>query len=66
MIMYYFAGGLVVFVAAMAAFWWALPKGDKLMPLVGTVWEPYVAIAITMGAILGFGAMAVAIADYFV
>ena len=64
--MFYFVLGLVVFVASGAAFWWALPKGDKLMPLVGTVWEPYVAIAITMGAILGFGAMAVAIADYFV
>ena len=64
--MFYFIVGLVIFAASAVAFWWALPKGDRLMPLVGTVWEPYVAIAITMGAILGFGAMAVAIADYFV
>jgi hypothetical protein len=64
--MVYFVVGLLVFVTSIAVFWWALPKGDKLMPLVGTVWEPYVSIAITMGAILGFGSMAVAIADYFI
>ena len=64
--MFYFVGGLLTFAASIAAFWWALPRNGKLMPLVGTVWEPYVAIAITMGTILGFGAVAVSIVDYFV
>ena len=60
--------GLGVFglAASLAVFWYCLPKNGKMMPLVGTVWEPYVAIAITMGCILSVGSIAVAIVDYFV
>lgn len=48
---------------SVAAFLSCLPKNGRTMPLVGTVWEPYVAIFVTMGSILSFGAMAMGIVD---
>ena len=53
--------GIIGFAASIAAFWYSLPKNGRTMPLVGTIWEPYVAITITMGSILSFGAMAIGI-----
>ena len=36
------------------------------MPLVNTVWEPYIVIVITMSMILSFGAIAIGVVDLFV
>jgi hypothetical protein len=62
----FFIVGVIGLTVSLVAFWYCLPKDGRLMPLVGTMWEPYVAIALTMGSILSFGAIAISVVDYFV
>ena len=58
--------GLLGLAISIAAFWYCLPRHGRLMPLVNTVWEPYIVIIITMGTILSLGALAVGVVDLFV
>jgi hypothetical protein len=56
-------GGILGITASAAGAWYALPKNGKVAPFVGTLVEPYVAIAITMGFMLSLGAIIVGIAQ---
>ena len=47
--------GLVAFGVALLLFKLCLPKGGKVRPFVGTEWEPYVAVAITLALVVGVG-----------
>lgn len=47
-------GGLVVLGLAGAAFWACLPRGGRTHRLVGTEFEPYVAVAFCAAVALGF------------
>lgn len=46
-------GGIFVLTALL--FWRILPRNGKVHPLVGTRWEPYVALLIVGGGGLGLG-----------
>ena len=48
--------GVLVLLAAGAVLWFSMPKNGK--PSVGVAVAPYIAVAITMGSLVGFGAMA--------
>ena len=58
--------GVVGLAISAVAFWYCLPRHGRLMPLVNTVWEPYIVIVITMSMILSFGAIAIGVVDLFV
>lgn len=59
----YLLVGVLGIAASAAGAWYALPKNGKVAPFVGTVVEPYVAIAITMGFMLSLGAIVAGIAQ---
>ena len=46
--------GLLVFAVASVLFWRCLPRDGKTHRFVGTEWEPYIGVAFTSGAALGF------------
>lgn len=46
--------GSALFLAGAGLFWQALPRHGGVRWFVGTQWEPYVAVAITSVAGLGF------------
>jgi hypothetical protein len=47
--------GSSLLVTTAVLFRWCLPRNGKLSPLVGTAWEPYVAVAFATGATIGAG-----------
>jgi len=46
--------GLAVFAVTGILFWRCLPRDGTMHRFVGTEWEPYVSVAFTSGAALGF------------
>lgn len=46
--------GLAVFAVTGTLFWRCLPRDGKLHRFADTEWEPYVGVAFTSGAALGF------------
>jgi hypothetical protein len=48
------AAGWGVFAVTGIAFWRCLPRDGKTHRFVDTEWEPYVGVAFTAGAALGF------------
>jgi hypothetical protein len=50
--MYLLISGLAVFLVTAIVFWLCLPRGGRLHRLVGTEWEPYVAVAFCAGVAL--------------
>ncbi len=46
--------GVVVLAATIFVFIFMMPRGGKVHRLVGTEWEPYVAVAFTAAVALGF------------
>jgi hypothetical protein len=46
--------GAIIFVVAVALFWYSLPRGGKTNRFVGTALEPYVAVAFCVGIGLSF------------
>ncbi len=46
-------GGIVVLLLTVAVFVGLLPRGGQTHRLVGTEWEPYVAVGICSGTALG-------------
>ena len=57
--------GILGFTVSFAALWFSLPKNGRTRPFVNTVWEPYVAIALTIAFTLSVVAIAIGIADLF-
>jgi hypothetical protein len=49
--------GAIIFVVAVALFWYSLPRGGKTNRFVGTALEPYVAVAFCVGIGLGLNLM---------
>jgi hypothetical protein len=49
--------GAIIFVVAVALFWYSLPRGGKTNRFVGTGLEPYVAVAVCTGVALSFTLM---------
>jgi hypothetical protein len=47
-------GGVGVLAVTVAIFWLCLPRAGKMHRLVGTEWEPYVAVAFCAGFALSF------------
>ena len=47
--------GFVAFGVALVLFKLCLPQGGKVRWFVGTEWEPYVAVAITLALVVGVG-----------
>jgi hypothetical protein len=47
-------GGIVVFIITGIAFWFCLPRDGQRHRFVDTEWEPYVGVAFTAAAALGF------------
>ena len=47
--------GVVVFGVALALFKLCLPHGGETRWFVGTQWEPYVAVGITLALVVGLG-----------
>jgi hypothetical protein len=47
--------GLVAFGVALALFKLCLPQGGKVRRFVGTEWEPYVAVGITLALVVSVG-----------
>jgi hypothetical protein len=45
--------GAAVIAAAVLGFMYSKPRGQKLAPYVGTVFEPYVVVAMVVGLCLG-------------
>jgi hypothetical protein len=56
------AGAAVSLVTALL-FWRCLPRNGRRQRFVGTEWEPYIAVAITTGAILGAGFIAMGLGE---
>ena len=46
--------GLVVMLVTVGAFWFLLPRGDKIHRWADTEWEPYIAVALCAGVALSF------------
>jgi hypothetical protein len=46
--------GLIVLIATSVVFWLCLPVDGRTHRLVGTAWEPYVAVAFCGGIALSF------------
>jgi hypothetical protein len=46
--------GAIIFVVAVALFWYSLPRGGKTNRFVGTALEPYVVVAFCVGIGLSF------------
>ncbi len=47
--------GFVAFGVALALFKLCLPHGGEIRWFVGTQWEPYVAVGITLALVVGLG-----------
>ena len=54
------SGATVWFVTGLL-FWRCLPDAGKYHRFVGTEWEPYISVALTSGAALGFTMMLAAV-----
>lgn len=52
--MTYLIAGIAVFLVTAVVFWLCLPRGGKTHRLVGTEFEPYVAVAFTACIALSF------------
>jgi hypothetical protein len=48
-------GGLAGFLASGWVFWLCLPDGNRARPFLTPAMEPYVAVAITLGAVMSAG-----------
>jgi hypothetical protein len=46
--------GIAILVIGALLFWYCLPRGGKTHRLVGTEWEPYVAVAFCAGVAISF------------
>jgi len=57
--------GSALFLAGALLFWQALPRHGAVRWFVGTQWEPYVAVAITSVAGLGFTFVLSGLVDLF-
>jgi hypothetical protein len=49
--------GFVAFGVALVLFKLCLPQGGKVRRFVGTQWEPYVAVGITLALAVGVGSV---------
>ncbi len=52
-----FVTGILVLAGASAVLWGCMPKNGKVRPFVSTKVAPYIAVAVTMGLLVGFGTM---------
>ena len=55
--------GIITFAATVGGFWFSLPVNGQVRPFVNTIAEPYVAIALAGGLVIGLGAMVTGVAD---
>ncbi len=58
--------GILVFAATGAGFWWCLPTAGVVRPIVNTVAEPYLAIAVAGGFVLSLAAIVLGAYDLVV
>jgi uncharacterized membrane protein YbhN (UPF0104 family) len=52
--MEYLLSGVLLLAAAVAVLWLCMPKNGR--PVISTGVAPYIAVAVTMGLFVGFGA----------
>jgi hypothetical protein len=50
--------GVLGLAASIAALWYCMPRNGRVMPLVDTMFEPYVAIAISLGLVTSIASIA--------
>jgi hypothetical protein len=50
-------------VATVLVFRWCLPDEGRVARFVGTEWEPYFAVLIAMGVIMGLGFIALGVTE---
>ncbi len=55
--------GIAVFAVTLGIFAYCLPRGGQTHRLVGTEWEPYIAVAFCAGFALGFTMMLSSVLD---
>jgi hypothetical protein len=55
--------GNLAFAASAGGFWYSLPVNGQVRPFVNTLVEPYVAIALAGGFVMGIGSFVRGVAD---
>jgi len=55
--------GILCAAGSAAAFWYCMPKGERVSPIVGSAMEPYLVIAMLLGFGLGIAAIGYGVAD---